>query len=93
VTDETQEAVDRGLDTDEAVRPRELPASVRISVWTRAQRNPVKSGVAYVHFFPQGTAERAMIFVTQGDNSWTIDVSPLTGRARVLPDIQEVPRS
>lgn len=79
--------------TSEEVRPTELPSNVTISVWTRAQREAVKSGVAYVYFFPQGTAERAMIFVEQGDNAWTIDVKPLTGKTQVVGELLEIPRS
>lgn len=79
--------------TSEEVRSTRLPGNVKVSVWTRAQKNAVETGVAYVYFFPQGTAERAMIFVEQGDNAWTIDVSPLTGRTQVLSEKQEIPRS
>jgi len=79
--------------TSEEVRDTRLPADVKVSVWTRAQREAVENGVAYVYFFPQGTAERAMIFVEQGDNAWTIDISPLTGRTQVLSEKQEIPRT
>jgi general secretion pathway protein H len=73
------------------VRREEIPSSVRISVWVRGQREPVKSGTAYLYFQPQGFADRAMVFVRQGDNAWTIRVSPLTGKAEVLPGIEEIP--
>lgn len=79
--------------TSEEVRARPLPPGVTIEVWTRAQREPVGSGVAYVYFFPQGTAEKAMVFITQGDNTWTIDVAPLTGKTQVYGERREVPRS
>lgn len=79
--------------TSEEVRPKPLPPGVQVEVWTRAQREAVTSGVAYVYFFPQGTAEKAMVFVTQGDNTWTIDVAPLTGKTQVVGDRMEIPRS
>jgi general secretion pathway protein H len=69
----------------------EIPSSVRMSVWVRGQKDPVRSGVAYLYFHPQGYADRAMVFVQQGDNAWTIDVSPLTGKAEVIPGLEEVP--
>lgn len=79
--------------TSEEVKPKELPPGVSVEVWTRAQREAVGSGVAYVYFFPQGTAEKAMVFLTQGDNTWTIDVSPLTGKTQVYGERREIPRS
>ena len=57
---------------------RELPGAVRVSVWTRHQREAVESGRPALYFFPQGFTERAMVFVSQGDNVWTVSVSPLT---------------
>lgn len=69
----------------------EIPSSVRMSVWVRGQREPVKNGIAYLYFHPQGYADRAMVFVRQGDNAWTIRVSPLTGKAQVIPGVEEVP--
>jgi general secretion pathway protein H len=75
------------------IQPRQLPSSVRISVWTKHQRDPVSNGTAYLYFFPQGFTEKAMIFVGQGSNVWTITVQPLTGKAVVVGDQLEVPRS
>jgi general secretion pathway protein H len=78
--------------TSEEVPSRELPADVRVSVWTRHQREPVESGVAYLYFFPQGYTEKAYVYVKQGDNVWTLDVSPLTGKVQVVNEALEVPR-
>ncbi|HYX91461.1 MAG TPA: prepilin-type N-terminal cleavage/methylation domain-containing protein [Myxococcaceae bacterium] len=69
----------------------EISSAVRMSVWVRGQREPVRSGVAYLYFHPQGYADRARVFVQQGNNAWTIDVSPLTGKAEVIPGLEEVP--
>lgn len=79
--------------TSEAVEPRELPADVRVGVWTRQQRQYVESGVAYLYFFPQGFTEKAQVRLSQGDNAWTIKVQPLTGKVTVVPEALEVPRS
>ena len=79
--------------TSPEVSPRELPAGVRLSVWTRHQREAVKSGLAYLYFFPQGFTEKAQIAVRQGDNVWTLTVAPLTGKTAVVPEELEVPRS
>jgi general secretion pathway protein H len=78
--------------TSEEVPVRELPPDVRVSVWTRQQREPVESGVAYLYFFPQGYTEKAYVYVRQGDNVWTLDVQPLTGKVQIEPEALEVPR-
>lgn len=79
--------------TDETLEKRELPTSVRLGIWTRHQKNEVKDGLAYLYFFPQGFTERAMVKVRQGDNVWTIKVEPLTGKAQVVAEDVEIPRS
>jgi general secretion pathway protein H len=75
------------------ITPRVLPSSVKLSVWTRHQKDPVTRGTAYLYFFPQGFTEKAMVFVQQGNNVWTILVQPLTGKATVFGEQLEVPRS
>ncbi len=75
------------------LEPRTLPSDVRVSVWTRQQREPVEKGLAYLYFFPQGFTERAQVYVRQGDNVWTLKVQPLTGKVDVVGEALEVPRS
>lgn len=79
--------------TSEEVPERVLPSNVRVSVWTKHQREATKSGLAYLYFFPQGFTERAQIWVSQGDNTWTLSVSPLTGKVSSVAEELEVPRS
>jgi general secretion pathway protein H len=79
--------------TSPEIEPREFPKAVKVSVWTRHQRDAVGSGIAYLYFFPQGFTERAMVFIRQGNNAWTLVVSPLTGKTSVVGDQLEVPRS
>ncbi|MGQ0507101.1 MAG: pilus assembly FimT family protein [Myxococcaceae bacterium] len=78
--------------TNPEIEPRTLPGSVRLSVWTKHQKAAVKEGTAYLYFFPQGFTERSMVFVTQGSNTWTITVAPLTGKTSVAGEALEVPR-
>lgn len=75
------------------IEPRELPAGVSVSIWTRHQHDVVKSGPAYLYFFPQGYTEKAHVYVRQGSNVWTLVVSPLTGKTSVVTEELEVPRS
>lgn len=79
--------------TSEEIPVRTLPSSVRVWVWSKSQRAPVKSGPAFLYFFPQGFTERAMLFVRQGTNVWTLSVSPLTGKVATASEELEVPRS
>jgi general secretion pathway protein H len=44
----------------------------------------IEEGVAYVHFFPGGQAQRAFIPVIDGDLTYTVVLEPFTGRARVV---------
>ncbi|MBX7098808.1 MAG: type II secretion system GspH family protein [Myxococcaceae bacterium] len=82
----------QAFDSDD-VHEKELPPSVRLSVWTRHQREPAKSGLAYLYFFPQGYTERAQVTVRQGSNVWTLSLQPLTGKVSTVAEELEVPRS
>jgi general secretion pathway protein H len=82
----------QGFSSD-SVTDRALPAGVRVEVWTRQQREYVDSGVAYLYFFPQGFTEKAQVRLTQGDNTWTLKVQPLTGKVNIVAEALEVPRS
>lgn len=79
--------------SSEDVVEKKLPANVKIEVWTQKQKEPAKSGVAYLYFFPQGYTERAQVWVRQGDNVWTLSISPLTGKTRIFDEDLQVPRS
>ena len=75
------------------IAPREIPPEVTVSVWTRAQRDRIRNGVVYLYFFPQGFTEKSEIYFQQGENIWTVTVSPLTGKTSVVAEELEVPRS
>lgn len=75
------------------INPRALPSSVHLSVWTRHQHDAVKSGLAYLYFFPQGYTEKAHVYVRQGNNVWTLTVAPLTGKTTVVSEELEIPKS
>ena len=91
--DRVEEAAKFTTFASDDINERTLPSNVKIQVWTAKQRDPVKTGPAYLYFFPQGFTERAMVFVRQGSNVWTIAVSPLTGKTSVVGEELEVPRS
>jgi general secretion pathway protein H len=59
-----------------------------IDLFTPRQPEPYKSGHAYLHFFPDGHTERAMIHLgteAGDDDQYTLRVYGLTGRVEVLP--------
>ncbi len=70
-----------------------LPPGVKVEVWTAKQKDKVKSGTAYLYFFPQGFTERAQVWLKQGTNAWTVTISPLTGKTVIFSEDLEVPRS
>jgi general secretion pathway protein H len=91
--DRVEQAAKYDTFATEEVKDKVLPGAVRLSVWTRHQRDPVKAGTAYLYFFPQGFTERAQIVLKQGDNAWTVKLSPLTGKCAVVSEELEPPRS
>lgn len=78
--------------TTPEIEPRELPSDVRVSIWTRHQRDYVESGTAFLYFFPQGFTEKAQVLLQQGDNAWTLVIEPLTGKVKIVSEALEVPR-
>jgi general secretion pathway protein H len=78
--------------TSPEVEPRRV-SGVKLTVWTPHQRQPAKSGLAYVYFFPQGSVERAQLTARQGNSVWTLLVSPVTGKTTVVDGEPEIPKS
>lgn len=70
-----------------------LPSNVRLEVWTQKQRAAVKTGTAFLYFFPQGFTEKAQVWIRQGTNTWTLTVASLTGKTVIHNEDLEVPRS
>ncbi|WP_415064003.1 Tfp pilus assembly protein FimT/FimU [Bdellovibrio sp.] len=73
---------------DKSVTKKEqtLPNGLRFgSVETINMKSPLTSGVAYVHFFPEGFVEAAAVQITNGNNlTWTLVFNPLTGQADII---------
>jgi len=77
--------------SEQETKPRTLPSSVTLSVWTEHQLKATTQGKAYLYFFPQGFAENAQIVVRQSNNAWTLLVSGLTGKVQVVSEELEPP--
>lgn len=76
----------------------ELPEGIRVfGVRTDADIKRITEGKAYLYFFPTGRTQKAHIMLQDIDEAKedetagsTIVVSPLTGRVKVLPRIEEL---
>lgn len=50
-------------------------------VLTTSQKDVFEHGKAYIHFFPNGFVEPALIYMTDGDGTYyTLIISPMTGK-------------
>jgi general secretion pathway protein H len=74
------------------IEPRKM-SGVKVSVWTAHQKAKIDTGLAYLYFFPQGYTERAQVTVRQGNNVWTLLISPITGRTSIVDGEPEIPKS
>ena len=73
------------MDKSMLKKERTLPKNLHFAqVETANTADPVKTGVAYIHFFPQGIMEAAAIQLTDKKNIWTLVFNPLTGQADVM---------
>jgi general secretion pathway protein H len=69
-----------------ALRPTTLKKSVLLrSVYTPRVTEPVKTGRAYVYFFPLGQTEPAIVTLSDpsGETIFSLVAHPLTGRVRI----------
>lgn len=67
-------------------KQKSLPSGLRFaSVESINMQAPVTSGVAYIHFFPEGFVEASALQITDGNNlTWTLVFNPLTGQADIV---------
>lgn len=69
-----------------------LPEGLRFgSLETTNMKSPLTTGVAYIHFFPEGFVEAAALQLTDGKNlTWTLVFNPLTGQADIVEKAQSL---
>lgn len=75
---------------------RELSGGIRfVRVQTEHDEEPVEDGEAFLHFWPGGQTERAVIQIARAgaddDDGLTVVVSPLTGRAEIRRGFVDLP--
>ncbi|MGE0762067.1 MAG: Tfp pilus assembly protein FimT/FimU [Bdellovibrionales bacterium] len=66
----------------------ELPGDLVFEdVELKRSENPINTGKAYIHFFPQGLADEAVIHLRANEKMrWTLSVHPLTGKTDVATE-------
>lgn len=62
-----------------------------VDVWVQHQPERYTGGQAFLYFWPNGTSEAAAIHLGQGDDVYSLIVSPLTGKVRVVGDKVDAP--
>jgi general secretion pathway protein H len=70
----------------------ELGKSVRFTdVWVQHQPERYSSGKAFLYFWSSGLTEEASIHLAQGDDVFSLLVSPLTGKVKVVGERVDAP--
>lgn len=66
----------------------ELPGDLEIvDVEVKRLDKPVNQGKVFIHFFPQGMADEAVIHLKGGKElNWTLAIHPLTGKSDILTE-------
>ncbi len=66
--------------------PQPLPNSLIFkSVEIASQKKEYTAGRVYIHFFPEGRVEEAVIHISDGDKlNWSLAIHPLTGRVDII---------
>jgi general secretion pathway protein H len=69
------------------------PAIQITKVQTEHDEEAITEGMAYIYFWPGGVTERAIVQLGRGpaDDGVTVEISPLTGRARISRGKVELP--
>ncbi len=78
-----------GFEVDNAISksgPQPLPNGLIFkSVEIAAQKKEYTAGRVYIHFFPEGRVEEAVIHISDGDKlNWSLAIHPLTGRVDLI---------
>ena len=70
----------------------DLGGSVKFTdVWVQHQPERYSSGKAFLYFWSSGLTEEASLHLAQGDDVFSLIVSPLTGRVKIAGDRVDAP--
>ena len=69
-----------------------LGSAVKFSdVWVQHQEEPYTSGKAYLYFWASGLTEEAAVHLEQGEDVFSLIVSPLTGKVKIVGERKDAP--
>lgn len=75
------------------LEPQPLTGGLELKqIWTSHQEDAYEKGISYLYFFPSGLAEAAAVQLQSGDDAYTLLVSPLGGRVRLVKDHVDYPK-
>lgn len=70
----------------------ELGSSVKFTdIWVQHQPERYTSGKSFLYFWSSGITEESSIHLAQGDDVYSLIVSPLTGRVKIVGDRVDAP--
>jgi general secretion pathway protein H len=70
----------------------DLGGSVRFTdIWVQHQPERYTTGRSFLYFWSSGLTEEASIHLAQGDDVFSLIVSPLTGRVKIVGDREDAP--
>ena len=70
--------------TSELLKPHKLPPKIKFTgVMTTHQQEVQEQGTGYVYFFPNGTIEKAYIYLSSEGDTYTVETFPLLGKVKV----------
>jgi general secretion pathway protein H len=70
----------------------ELGSAVKFAdVWVQHQPERYTSGKAFIYFWSSGLTEEAAVHLAQGDDVFSLLVSPLTGRVKIVGERVDAP--
>jgi general secretion pathway protein H len=70
----------------------ELGGTVKFTdVWVQHQPERYTTGRSFLYFWSSGLTEEASLHLAQGDDVFSLLVSPLTGRVKIVADRADAP--
>lgn len=77
---------------DTVMRKQKLPRPLFFeNVEVAREKDPIGTGVAYIHFFPQGLVEEAAVHFRLSEQArWTLAIHPLTGKSEIVTEYLEL---
>ena len=77
---------------DKEIPKTQLGNAVKLTdVWIQHQKEKYVGGKAFLYFWSSGLTEEAAIHLAQGDDVFSLIVSPLTGRVKIVADRVDAP--